>query len=370
MKALDPLDRETDNLVLENGGRFIVEFRAYPALGRVLIGTLNRLADSPTFRRILADLDAVANNMRSLAANVDFSESSADELGGFIALGDALVLQIEYFLPDSIPFEIRAVLFLRALVAYEAGLLNLLFEDPGKDIATRFLPPGCIALFPPVPKPYRTAAICLATAEMSQRAYFEAQRRGRSHIGRHAADLLALQAVQPERFATRIEEALETATRITQSGLRKRALIGTARARAGADRIKLDDLLRAETFEAGVELAGDRDLIDLTVHPEALNVFPARVASRIVDDTRKAMAAKRDAEIDDEQEPHDLPSREATAENHLYLARLVREMPDRDQKILQLLLKGRTAKEIADALGIHPTAASKAISRLRQRLTS
>ncbi len=46
-----------------------------------------------------------------------------------------------------------------------------------------------------------------------------------------------------------------------------------ARAVADADGIEIGDLLGAQTYEAAAELAGDRDLVDLTVYPGAGRTF-------------------------------------------------------------------------------------------------
>jgi DNA-binding NarL/FixJ family response regulator len=358
MKASDPRDLLMDRL---EEGQYII---ASPEL----LADLGRLSGSSKLQGMWADLDVIVANTRELAAGTDPSGIDADRLEVIIEADAQVQLLVEYFsyFAHSLPFELRRALFLLAVTLQDAGALVLAADD-----VAGFFSPSFLSLLLPLPKAFRTASICIAAEELGQRAFDEAQRRAQSHIGRHAAELVAFRATKPERFADRIQAAIENATAIARSTLKKRGEMAAALAIAGADSIRLDDdLLPAETFEAIAELAKGRDLIDLIVRPQVLNVFPARVASRIVDASRKAMATKRTADVVDVDDLKDvLPAPEATAEDHLYLARLVRETSDRDHKIFQLLLQRRTDKEIADALGMRPTAASKAISRLRQRLT-
>ena len=373
---MNALDRLVENRLVENGGQYITAFRLYPALGEALMGDLYRLSDLPTFQRIWAELDAAADDMRALAAGVNFSDASANDLTEFITADASVQLQIEYFLTDSLSFELRRSLFLRAVTVHDAGVLDLLLGEAATDLASRFLPPTFVSLFPPLPKPVRTAALSIAAEELSKRAFVEARRRAQSHIGGHAADLLAFQAVQPERFAGRIKDALATMTRITLSASRGRALMGTVREIAGSDGIEIDELLNAEIYQAAVEVAGGRDLVDLTVHPEALNIFPELAVNRIVDQFRKRKTDKRVAEVVDVGLDNNLdllPAEKASAETKLSFTRLVaaiRDLPERDQRIFQIQAERCPANEIATALGMKPAAVRQVTARLRRRLRS
>lgn len=123
-------------------------------------------------RLLLADLDAATMDMRDLAADVDFSDPSQDEL--FITADASLYLQITHFLPDSIsiPFEVQRALFLQAVVAHDAGVVDLLLGEPAADLASRFLPPAFVHLFPTLPRSVRTATICIATEELGEASLF------------------------------------------------------------------------------------------------------------------------------------------------------------------------------------------------------
>jgi hypothetical protein len=217
--------------------------------------------------------------------------------------------------------------------------------------------------------------------ELGQRV-FDAVRHG--HIGAHAVDLLAYQALAPGRFAERIAKALAATTAIAGSGLKQRGLMGVVRAIAGANQVKLggkdlvtpNAVLAAETFLAIDEIAEGHDLIDHIVHPEALDIWVERAACRIVDDARKAAADKRQYDNPDsagrvgderelEQELVNRPGSD-TAEDQLHLARVVRGMSERDRKICAMRLKGLKAREIGHEMS--PAAVRQAVVRLRRHL--
>src|ERR1700691_4377640 len=61
---------------------------------------------------------------------------------------------------------------------------------------------------------------------------------------------------------------------------------------------------------------------------------------------------------------------ESTPEDHLHLARLVRDLPDRDREICLLLGEGFNGREIAEHLAISPDAARQSICRIRRRLAN
>jgi len=86
--------------------------------------------------------------------------------------------------------------------------------------------------------------------------------------------------------------------------------MGAVRAIASVEAVDVDDFLREAVFEATAELGKGKDLIDLEARPELLDVFPARVVSRIVDAARKATTAKRDGDTDYDRDPDRLPARE------------------------------------------------------------
>jgi len=85
--------------------------------------------------------------------------------------------------------------------------------------------------------------------------------------------------------------------------------MGAVRAIASVEAVDVDDFLREAVFEATAELGKGKDLIDLEARPELLDVFPARVVSRIVDAARKATTAKRDGDTDYDRDPDRLPAR-------------------------------------------------------------
>lgn len=368
----DARDRLLDRL-LGNGGRFILEYREYPALGWALIQELLRLA--PRMRPLRVELGAAAVRMGALAAGWDFSGASTAELEELMAADACVQLQADWFLPETLPFVVRCEFFLRALLAHDAGVLPLVDGD----IGPYFLPSGFLNFFPALPKPLSTAAICVAAEAVGQRARCEAERRGQAHIGKYAADLLlGRQAVGIEA----VDKAVETTTKITHSTIRKRGLKSAARALLNADGFQLHgrdrrelnrDLLRAETFEVIADLAADLDLIQLTTRAELLDVFPQRVADRIIDAVRHAMADKRSAKLVDvdELEPKDQPRATDAAEDRLEIARLrdaIRDRPERDQRILDMREEGLNASEIGEALGEKPETIRQALVRLRKEI--
>jgi hypothetical protein len=168
MRPFDPTDLLVDRLVAELGDRYIVEFREYPRLGAALTQYLFRLSENPQISQALGQLDAIAGEIKILAPNVNFAKASADELDAFVAAEASFNLQVEFFLTDSIPFATRRALFFVALVAHDMGLINI-NVTPGaqSDIALRFVPATFLSLSPQLPKPIRTAALCLAAEYLS-----------------------------------------------------------------------------------------------------------------------------------------------------------------------------------------------------------
>lgn len=358
MKTRDPLDLLTD--CLEEG--------QYPIASPKLLADLWRLSGSSKLQGMWADLDVIVANTRELAAGKDLSGIDADRLEVIIKTDARVQWLIEYFsyCAPSLPFEVRRVLFLLAVTAHDEGAITPVEGD----FASRFLPPSFVSLFPLLTKPFRTASICIAAEELGQRALDEAQRRGQSHIGRYAVDLVRLQAHRAEQSAERIRETVKTTIRITQSDLRKRALMGMARAVADGEGSRLGDLVCAKTFEAIAELVKGHDLINLTVKPETLDIFAELAVNRIVDQAKRAMADKRVGDVDADVDVDQLPA-QGTPEGRIRLARIIaamRDLPGREREISRLVLEERTTGEIGSALGMQPAAARKAISRLRQRL--